>query len=35
MKMQAKQQPLKPIGYEAIDAERKAKTGKEDNKHTK
>ncbi|MBO6074321.1 MAG: hypothetical protein J6P74_04200 [Paludibacteraceae bacterium] len=25
------EKPLKPIGYEAIDAERKAKTNKEDN----
>ena len=29
------QKERKPIGYEAIDAERKAKTEKEDNKHAK
>ena len=35
VKQQPKQKPLKPIGYEAIDAERKAQTEKGDDKHTK
>ena len=35
VKQEPKQKPLKPIGYEAIDAERKAQTEKGDDKHTK
>lgn len=35
VKQQPKQKPLKPIGYEAIDAERKAKTNKEEDKDSK
>ena len=31
VKQQPKQKPLNPIGYEAIDAERKAKTNNNDN----